>query len=251
MSQLSDPIKEHNRRIAERDPEFAHEIDKTRRELRETPTRTTARVREETRKPGRRAWGCRAAAARSWRADLRDHRQAQAASGARDQKGHRRSCTESKRRRSLEDPPSKAKPVLSPAIRAVGRLEATNHPNFSWIGTAWLVAEDIVVTNRHVAREFARRKGDQFVFLQTMGPAMEVWIDFLEEFDNAGSLEFGFERPPHRGRSGPDMAFIRVRPDGASKLATPIELATGAAKDCDQVAELATRPRTAASRSRT
>ena len=54
--------------------------------------------------------------------------------------------------------------MLRDAVRAVGRVEVTGHPHFEWIGTAWLVAPDVVVTNRHVAGEFGRSRGNAFSF---------------------------------------------------------------------------------------
>src|SRR3954454_8586748 len=52
---------------------------------------------------------------------------------------------------------TKAKPYLDAAIRAVGRVDVQGG-RLDWVGTGWLVAENILVTNRHVAREFATRK---------------------------------------------------------------------------------------------
>jgi len=51
---------------------------------------------------------------------------------------------------------TRAKAVLEPAIRAVGRIELTGHDAYEWVGTGWLVAANVMVTNRHVAVEFAR-----------------------------------------------------------------------------------------------
>ena len=51
--------------------------------------------------------------------------------------------------------------ALAKAIPAVGRIELSNNPRFDWVVTGWLVDEDIVVTNRHVAKEFARRSGER------------------------------------------------------------------------------------------
>src|SRR5437899_7200703 len=48
----------------------------------------------------------------------------------------------------------KAKTVLDKAIRAVGRVNL-QRAGLDWVGTGWLVAENIMVTNRHVAMEFA------------------------------------------------------------------------------------------------
>ena len=51
----------------------------------------------------------------------------------------------------------KARPLLDYAIPSVGRIDLTGG-QLSWVGTGWLVAENVVVTNRHVAREFATPK---------------------------------------------------------------------------------------------
>ena len=56
-----------------------------------------------------------------------------------------------------------AKPSLDKAIRAVGRINLQG-ARLDWVGTGWLVAEDILVTNRHVASEFASRDGEGFDF---------------------------------------------------------------------------------------
>lgn len=40
-------------------------------------------------------------------------------------------------------------------IPSVGRIEVDNNPDFTWLGTGWLIGDDVVVTNRHVASEFA------------------------------------------------------------------------------------------------
>src|SRR5262249_7520435 len=57
----------------------------------------------------------------------------------------------------------RAKPLLDHAIRAVGRIELKGS-RLDWVGTGWLVADNILVTNRHVANEFAMRKGEGFTF---------------------------------------------------------------------------------------
>ena len=58
---------------------------------------------------------------------------------------------------------TKARSLLDVAIPAVGRIDLVG-AQLDWVGTGWLVAENIIVTNRHVAREFAERKGDGFAF---------------------------------------------------------------------------------------
>ncbi len=50
-----------------------------------------------------------------------------------------------------------AKDLLDLAIARVGRVNLVNH-RFDWVGTGWVVAPQIVVTNRHVAELFAAAK---------------------------------------------------------------------------------------------
>ncbi len=40
--------------------------------------------------------------------------------------------------------------------RGVGRVDLIGHPRHPYVGTGWLIDEDVVVTNRHVAEEFAQ-----------------------------------------------------------------------------------------------
>jgi endonuclease G len=131
-----------------------------------------------------------------------------------------------------------ARSHLGAAIRAVGRVEVQHHPSYEWIGTGWLVAADIVVTNRHVAREFGRRTGQQFVFRQGVGgQRMQASIDFIEEFDRIESLEFAFDRILHiEDEGGPDIAFVRVHARNGQPLARPIELGATAADEDEYVA---------------
>lgn len=122
---------------------------------------------------------------------------------------------------------TKAKPILDTAIRAVGRVNLAGG-QLSWVGTAWLVAENIVVTNRHVAREFAARKGGGFTFKMGVAEQMSASLDFLQEIDNPATLIFKLLRPLHiEDTDGPDVSFFEIEMiSGDARLATPIELAT-------------------------
>jgi endonuclease G, mitochondrial len=119
-----------------------------------------------------------------------------------------------------------ARPGLKSGILSVGRVDLDNNPRFDWVGTGWVVADDVVVTNRHVASEFARREGDGFVFQTSfMGP-MGARIDFKEELDGPASAEFRVAEVLHiEDPSGPDMAFLRVDWGSGGKRA-PIRLAS-------------------------
>lgn len=132
---------------------------------------------------------------------------------------------------------SKARDGIIQAVRAVGRIELKNNPRFEWVGTGWLVDEDIVVTNRHVASEFARGSGGQFTFLSGPSGAMSASIDFLREIDSDATNSFDVRNVLYiEPGKGPDIAFLRVRPRASKQLATPIALAKTPALAEEQVA---------------
>jgi endonuclease G, mitochondrial len=125
---------------------------------------------------------------------------------------------------------TKAKPFLDSAIRAVGRIDLQG-ARLDWVGTGWLVADNILVTNRHVAREFATRKGDGYTFQLGLNGPMTADVDFLQEIDNPATLMFKLIKPLHiEDEPGPDISFFEVEiTSGNSKLATPIKLAANVA----------------------
>jgi endonuclease G, mitochondrial len=118
-----------------------------------------------------------------------------------------------------------ARPFLENASRAVGRIELTG-ARLDWVGTGWLVNENIMVTNRHVASEFARRRGDDFAFRTGIDGPIRADIDFVQEIENEASLRFALVRPLHIEEDpGPDVAFFEVEiKSGERKLAMPIDL---------------------------
>jgi endonuclease G len=119
-----------------------------------------------------------------------------------------------------------ARPGLKSGILSVGRVDLDNNPRFDWVGTAWVVANDVVVTNRHVASEFARREGDGFVFQTSFLGQMGARIDFKEELDGPASAEFRVAEVVHiEDQGGPDMAFLRVDWGNGGQRA-PIRLAS-------------------------
>ncbi|CAJ0849341.1 hypothetical protein AMST5_00111 [freshwater sediment metagenome] len=121
----------------------------------------------------------------------------------------------------------KARAVLDSAIPAVGRVDLRGAP-LGFVGTAWLVAENVIVTNRHVALEFAARRGEGFTFKSEAAAPISSSIDFLQEIDNPAKLVFDLIRPLHiEEDGGPDIAFFEIETvAGDAKLAKPIQLAT-------------------------
>ena len=87
--------------------------------------------------------------------------------------------------------------VLTPIIPAIGRIEVLNNAQYEWVGTGWVVASDlghdIVITNAHVAREFAQRSGTDFVFKRgtaDFNRPQAAKIDFREEISEGTPREF-------------------------------------------------------------
>jgi endonuclease G, mitochondrial len=121
-----------------------------------------------------------------------------------------------------------ARANLKAAIRSVGRIDLDNNPQFEWVGTGWVVAEDVIVTNRHVADVFARRLGDGLVFRTSFLGQMGARIDFREELATAAPLEFRVVEVLHIEEDpGPDMAFLRVdwSSNAGAEKRLPIQLA--------------------------
>jgi endonuclease G len=110
-------------------------------------------------------------------------------------------------------------------IPAVGRVELSNHPDFEWVGTGWRFGDDLLITNRHVAEEFATRRGPAFVkATNAFGQTIESRVDFREEF--GGDIvheidvkEIVFVAMPN----GPDMAVLKLAPH--PDLPPPLTLA--------------------------
>jgi endonuclease G, mitochondrial len=137
-----------------------------------------------------------------------------------------------------------ARKRIETAIPAVGRIELENSP-YEWVGTGWLVDENVVVTNRHVATVFGLGKDDQFTFrMGSGGRPIRARIDYLEERGIVvPQIEFQITRILHieedlEGR--PDIAFLQVarRSSENEALPRPIELTERTPETGDSVVVL-------------
>jgi endonuclease G len=126
-----------------------------------------------------------------------------------------------------EDILKKADGFLQTASRAVGRIDLTGG-RLNWVGTGWVITKNLIVTNRHVAEEFVRSKGDEFVFRTGIDGPIEADVDFIHETGSDDSLVFKLIRPVHvEPEPGPDVAFFEIeQKSGGYDLAAPIPLAT-------------------------
>jgi hypothetical protein len=103
---------------------------------------------------------------------------------------------------------------LDKAIRSVGRLEFVNH-SYSWAGTAWMIAEGIAVTNRHVADLFAQKSNGGFAFQHNpFGKPFGAKIDFKEKHLQPEALGIEIEKILYVAENidgQPDLAFLKLK----------------------------------------
>jgi endonuclease G len=129
----------------------------------------------------------------------------------------------------------KSKAALEAVAPAVGRIELKNHARFDWVGTGWLVDQDVVVTNRHVASEFARKGEEGFVFRRNPlenNRMVSASFDVLEEHELGNEQTYRVREVLHIEEDdddAPDIAFLRVTTRSAEEdleIPDPIRLST-------------------------
>jgi S1-C subfamily serine protease len=86
----------------------------------------------------------------------------------------------------LED----ARKALELVIPATGRIDLRNH-RLDWVGTGWMLGRGIVVTNRHVAREFGSAREGGFGFRTNYGaPPVRASVDWRHEYQQPEESRF-------------------------------------------------------------
>ena len=105
---------------------------------------------------------------------------------------------------SLEDCRAEIEAVLP----SVGRIEVAGHPRYEWVGTGFVAGDGLVLTNRHVAKEFSRPVGRGKWDFEA---GMTVSIDFAEEFGGAAPREHPVTEVV-AVRDDVDLALLRVGP---------------------------------------
>jgi endonuclease G len=124
---------------------------------------------------------------------------------------------------------------LKAVILSVGRVEVENNASYRWVGTGWVVAEDVIVTNRHVAKVFGQKQDSRFLFRSSFLGEMAARLDFREEHQGGTPAEFHITEILHiEGDKGPDMALLRI--DWAGKAPRAIIPLAGSAAEEQMVA---------------
>ncbi len=131
--------------------------------------------------------------------------------------------------RTLVEELRTARGKLQPMLPLVGRIDVENFPNMDYVGTGWFLAENIVITNRHVAELVARWDGRRYVIRAGVAgqPLVPTWCSTHEGNDSANppSRSFRIEEVLYiEPTAGPDLAFVRVsrRADGTQPVCIPL-----------------------------
>ncbi len=99
-------------------------------------------------------------------------------------------------------------------VSSVARLDVLSMSTRYHRGTAWMLDEDIMITNRHVANGFAREQAGERVFRRSpSGIPFDVDVDFRREYQRDEELLVEIEKvlyiEPDEHNS-PDMALVQV-----------------------------------------
>lgn len=125
----------------------------------------------------------------------------------------------------------RAKNKLDQVLGSVGRIELRDHDRLDWVGTGWMIREDLIVTNRHVAKVFTAKGGNGLTFKKnSRGRSIEPRIDFREEYQQPLQVEFEITKARFLADDSPDpdVAFLQIEPlnDDDAALPAPIPLAS-------------------------
>jgi endonuclease G len=116
-----------------------------------------------------------------------------------------------------------AKPILNDVVPSVGRLELKNS-DLAWCGTAWLVADNIIVTNRHVAEVFITRKNTDLSFKlssSNQNKIVKARVDFAEDLTGE-EQEFSIKEILYVAtKDEADIAFFKIH--GQDPFGKPLQ----------------------------
>ena len=128
-----------------------------------------------------------------------------------------------------------AAPIVEACIPLVGRIDVDNYPgSLTYVGTGWLVAPNVVCTNRHVAEIIARHDNGKFKFRPgRFGEELRVKLDYRRELGSSVSESARVSSVIwiERDTSGPDIAFLALEQttDGTKRQEIPLATSDAAA----------------------
>ena len=102
------------------------------------------------------------------------------------------------------------------AVLSVGRINMQNHPAaMPYAGTGWVIDNNVIVTNRHVARVFAQSRGQGFEFRTGFDRTNKIGVDWdpIVEFGSTASNVFRITRVLYIASDAEgDIAFLGIEP---------------------------------------
>ncbi|MES2570738.1 MAG: DNA/RNA non-specific endonuclease [Verrucomicrobiota bacterium] len=118
-----------------------------------------------------------------------------------------------------------AEAALKAIIPNVGRVEILDYQS-EYVGTGWMIDEDLLITNRHVGEHFGEKRGDAFSFrANPEGTLFKARVDFRREYQRTGISQAAIEEIIYieeRSELRPDFALVRL--NKSNGLPKPIEL---------------------------
>jgi len=133
---------------------------------------------------------------------------------------------EDPKKKVIRDRIAPAEAALKATIPKVGRVEILDYGS-DYVGTGWMIEEDVLITNRHVGMLFGAKIGNTFSFkADASGVLYKARVDFLREYQRSAISqavikEIIFIEDPDDLR--PDMALVRLD-RAAGPLPEPVEL---------------------------
>lgn len=117
---------------------------------------------------------------------------------------------------------------IESTAHSVGRVEVSGNPLVPFAGTGSMVADGVVMTNRHVAKVFASREGENWVF----EPGIEAGVAWADDPDSEGGDQFTVKRVigvhPRF-----DLALLEVEAPTGANVPPPVTIASEEIEDLE------------------
>ncbi len=120
---------------------------------------------------------------------------------------------------------NRARSALEAVIPSAGRIDVRNH-RLDWVGTGWVIGPGLVVTNRHVAAEFARSHNGGFAFRQNLnGSAVKATMDWRHEFGQKDESRFRVTEVLWiEPENSVDVGILRIADKGEDDEVAPLPI---------------------------
>lgn len=127
--------------------------------------------------------------------------------------------------------------TLEVQIPRIGRIDLRNARK-NWVGTGWIVAPGVVVTNRHVALDFAHAEDGGYAFdARFDGKIAKAELDLKQEYDIPDESRFKMPKVLWiASKSQPDVAFLAIDDEGEDRQPLPAPVPLMADADFEKLA---------------